>query len=229
MKYKPGLHKKVSSIFGGVSLPDNLSPPPADQNAAGVNSAETSTADSPVSGIDRHFAGGYGKQPHQASAPELKIQTVAKIDDRLTEDQEYAASQRRKLFLVIGLCGVFALVLFFLYRPGLKKVPTGPKTPSQSGIVAKDVEINWPEPEPWPADIRDPMVLGSSPASIGGLALKGIVYPPQGRPSVLIGTEIYYEGDIVKGTSWTVMKIFIDSVTLQNPEGEEKKITMEGR
>jgi hypothetical protein len=228
MKHKSGLHKKVSSIFGGISLPDNSSPSPADKNAAGVNSAETSAANSPVSGIDRHFAGGYGKQSHQASAPEPKIQTVAKVDGRLTEDQEYAASQRRKLFLVIGLCGVFALVLFFFYRPGLKKVPTGPKTSSQSGIVAKDAEI-WPEPEPWSANIRDPMVLGASPVSIGGLALKGIVYPPQGRPSVLIGTEICYEGDIVKGTNWTVMKIFLDSVTLQNPDGEEKKITMEGR
>ena len=216
MKYKSGLHKKVSSIFGGISLPDNSSPSPADKNAAGVNSDETSAANSPVSGIDSY------------SAPE-PIQTVAKVDGILTEDQEYAASQRRKLFLVIGLCGVFALVLFFLYRPGPKKVPTGPKTSSQPGIVAKDAKIYWPEPEPWPANIRDPMVLGSSPASIGGLALKGIVYLPQGGSSVLIGTEIYYEGEVVKGTSWTVMKIFMDSVKLQNPEGEEKKITMEDR
>jgi hypothetical protein len=228
MKHKSGLHKRVSSIFGKVSLPDNSSPSPADKNAVGMNSAETSAANSPVSGIDSHFAGGYGKQPHQASAPE-PIQTVAKVDSRLTEDQEYAASQRRKLFLVIGLCGVFALVLFFFYRPGPKKVPTGPKTSSQSGIVAKDAKIYWPEPEPWPANIRDPMVLGSSPVSMGGLALKGIVYLPQGGSSVLIGTEIYHEGEVVKDTSWKVMKIFIDSVKLQNPEGEEKKITMEDR
>ncbi len=229
MKHKSGLHKRVSSIFGGVSLPDNSSPPLADKNTAGVNIAETSAANAPVSGIDSHFVGGYGKQPHQTSAPE-PIQTVAKVDDRLTEDQEYAASHRRKLFLVIGLCGVFALVLFFFYRPGPKKVFTGPKTSSQSGIVAKDAEIYWPEPEPWPVKgDKDPMVLGPPPDSAGELALKGIVYPPQGRPSVLIGTEIYHEGDAVKGTRWTIMKIFLDSVKLQNPDGEEKKITMEDR
>ena len=216
MKHKFGLHKRVSSIFGGVSLPDNSSPPPADKNAADVNSAKTSAANSPVSGIDSH------------SAPE-PIQTVVKVDGTLTKEQEYAASQRRKLYLVIGLCGVLALVLFFFYGSGHKNVPTGPKTSSKSGVAAKDAEINWPEPEPWPADIRDPMVLGSSPVSIGGLAIKGIVYLPQGRSSILIGTEIYREGDVVKGTSWTVMKIFVDSVKLQNQNGEEKKITMEGR
>jgi hypothetical protein len=228
MKHKSGLHKKVSSIFGGVSLPDTPSPPPADKNTAGVNIAETSAANSSVSGIDSHFAGGYGKQPHQTSAPE-PIQTVAKVNGKLTEDQEYAASQRRKLYLVFGLCGVLALVLFFLYGPGHKNVPTGPKTSSKSGIVAKDAEIHWAEPEPWPADIRDPMVLGSSPVSIGGLSLKGIMCPSQGRPSALIGTEIYYEGDVVKSTNWTVMKISPDSVKLQNPEGKENKIIMESR
>jgi hypothetical protein len=229
MKYKSGLHKKVSSIFGGISLPESSPQSPADKNIADANIAETSAANPPVSGIDSRFADGYGKQPHQASVLDTATRTIAKIDDNLTEDQEYAASQRRKLFLVIGLCVVFALVLFFFYRPKPNRVPAGQKTSSKSVIAAKNAKIYWPEPEPWPADIRDPMVLGSSPVSVGGLALKGIVYLPQGRSSVLIGTEIYYEGDAVKDTNWTVMKIFIDSVELQNPEGEEKKITMEGR
>ena len=224
MKYKSGLHKKVSSIFGGVSLPDNSPPSPANRNAAGANIAEISAANSPVLGIDNHFDGGYGEQPHQASALE-PIQTVAKADGRLIEDQEHAASQRRKLFMVIGLSGVFAVVLFFNFHgSGPKKVDTGTKTSFLSGMAARDAKICWQEPEPWPANTRDMMVLGSSSGSDGGLALKGIVYPSQGRASVLMGTEIYYEGDVVSGTNWKVIKISSESVKLKNPEGEEKEI-----
>jgi hypothetical protein len=214
MSHKAGLHRKVSSIFGKTSLPDSLSASPTDKNVASVDNVQTS---------DSHFAG-------QTFTPD-ETQTVAKVDDGLTEEErQFAASQSKKLFLVIGLSVVFALVLYFFYWPGHKKDSAGNTGTSHAGAAAQKTEINWPEPQPWPANVRDPMVLGSSPVSAGeGFGLKGIVYLPQGRSSVLIGTEIYYEGDAVKDTDWKVAKISLDSVKLQNAHGEEKNITMEGR
>ena len=45
MKRKSGLHKKVSSIFGGTSLPDDPSAKThlADNNAAGADKAGVAT------------------------------------------------------------------------------------------------------------------------------------------------------------------------------------------
>ena len=228
MKRKSGLHKKVSSIFGGASLPDNLSAKTqlADNDAAGAVKAGTAATDLPASGVEYQ---------HHAPAAWPAHKTVAKVAPALTEDQEYEASQKRKLFLVIGLCVVLALVLFFsLYQPG-KKTIANPDMPSDTAITTKASEIYWPEPEFWPVDTRDPMVFKEDAAKLyaleskikGPFVLRGIVHKPEGRSMALLGTEILYEGDEIDG--WTIKEVLKDIVRLEKPDGEKLELKMEDR
>ena len=237
MKRKYGLHKRVSSIFGGVSPPDNLSVkhPAANNAAVDAGKAGTLSSDFPASDT----GGDAAKSPyeHQPSASGSGSKATAKVSLALAEEQEYAASQRRKLYIVIGLFGLLALVLYFnFYEPGSnKKIDADAKTSSQSGIVSKDVEIYWSRPELWSADIRDPMVFREDKARLyaveskieGPFALRGIVHQPQGKSQVLIGIEILYEGDEIEG--WIVREISAGSVRLQKPDGEELELKMEYR
>ena len=238
MKRKAGLHKKVSSIFGDVLLPDNPSAPPADNAAREVDNTRTSFAKSSFSDTQGNSVDEYRKQLHQTSVLESSVvQSAAKIDSGLTEEEkEYAASQRRKLYVVIGLCGLFALVLYFnFYKPGSKKVDPGNDISSKSAIVAGETEINWPQPPLWPDDIRDPMVFREDKARLyaveskieGPFALRGIIYQPQGGSQALIGIDIFYEGDEIQ--DWTVIEISAGSVKLRKQDGEELELKMEDR
>jgi hypothetical protein len=238
MKRKAGLHKRVSSIFGDVPRPDNPSAPPVDNAAKDVDSTKTSSVDSSFSDTHSDSVSEYRKQLHQTSVLESSgVQTAAKIDSKLTEEeQEYAASQRKKLYLVIGLCGVLALVFYFnFYKPGSKKTDAGGATSSKLAIVATESEINWPQPQLWPDDIRDPMVFREDEARLyavesnieGPFVLRGIIYQLQGRSQALIGIEILYEGDEIQG--WIVKEISADSVKLQKQDGEELELRMEDR
>ena len=230
MKRKSGLHKRVSSIFGGVSPSDSPSvKTPIANNEVGKAGALSSD-------ISVSETGGHAAKPayqqHQPPTSELGLKAVVKISPAFTEDQEYAASQRRKLYISVGLFVVLMLVLYFnFYKPGAnKKVNADVKTPPQPGIIAKDVEIRWPKPELWTDDIRDPMIRGSKQAhwdQPGSLVLRGIVHQPQGRSQALIGIEILYEGDEIEG--WTVKEISADLVKLQNSDGEKLELRMEDR
>ena len=212
MKHKSGLHKKVSSIFGGTSFLDEAS-------------AKTPLAD--------NDAASAAKPPHQYYAPAAK--TFAKAASFLTENHEYESSQRRKLFLVIGLSVVFVLVLFFNFVQFGKKTDTSLDGPSAQVMPVKVSEIYWPEPEIWSADIRDPMVFKEDAARLyaleskikGPFVLRGIVHKPESGSTVLIGTEILSEGDEIDG--WTIGEISPESVKLKKPDGEEMELKMEDR
>ena len=235
MKRKSGLHKKVSSIFAGTSLPDDPSAktPLADNDAVGAAKVGTAAADLPASGVGGHTAKPQYQHHTPATGPAHK--TVAKVAPVLTEDREYAASQKRKLFLVIGLCVVLALVFFFNFYQTGEKTAANPDMPSDTAIAMKVSEIYWPEPELWPADIRDPMVFKADAAKLyaleskieGPFVLRGIVHQPQGSSSALIGTEILYEGDEIDG--WTVKEVLRDIIRLEKPDGEKLELKMEDR
>lgn len=233
MKRKSGLHKKVSSIFDGASFPaacPSAKTPLTDNDAAGAAKAGTAATDLPASGVGGHTT----KSQYQHHVPAAH-KTVAKVAPALTEDQEYEALQKRKLFLVIGLCVTLALVLFFnFYQPG-KKTIANPDMPSDTAITMKASEIYWPEPELWPADTRDPMVFKEDAAKLyaleskikGPFVLRGIVHKPGGRSMALLGTEILYEGDEIDG--WTIKEVLKDIVRLEKPDGEKLELKMEDR
>ncbi len=211
MKHKSGLHKRVSSIFGDVPLPDNPSPKPS----AGDN--EVLADKTEVSPFD--FGNpGFGS-PEQPSSTLLEPKVVSKTQP-LSEDEEYEASQRKKLYMSFCLAGFLGLVLFFnFYKPGKKAVVKAKETSVISAAV-KASELVWPEPAVWPVDVRDPMVFREDAANLyvlesknkSPLVLRGIIHNPGGKSMALIGTDIFYEGDEVEG--WTVKEILLDAARL---------------
>ena len=224
MKGKSGLSKKVSSIFGELHQPDNPSAPIADKDALGVSDVGISK-DSPVSGDNRHSV----KQSYQSSGFPAQ-----KSSAPLTEDQEYATSQRKKLFFVIGLSIVLVLVLFLNFYQPANKPTEDQALPSVPTIAMKASEIYWPDPGLWSADTRDPMIFEESAAKLSvveskmeGLVLRGIVHKPQGGSTALIGTDIYNEGDEVDG--WTITEIYPNLVKLQKSDDEKMELKMEDR
>lgn len=207
MARKSGLHKKVSSIFGDMPIPGN---PPAGNTGMSTGS--------PSSGIDNR----------QYATPPAAQKTMPKVSVRLTEEQEYAASQRKKLFALIGLSCVFGIVLFFnFYKP--QQATVKQTTAANEPVIAsKNIEISWPDPGVWTSQIKDPMVRNSvstlnKTGNEGTLTLRGIV----GGSMALIGTEILNKGDEYQG--WKVMEILKDSVLLEKPDGEKMELKMKNR
>jgi hypothetical protein len=203
MTRKSGLHKKVSSIFGDMPIPGN---PPAGYG--------NSSPGAPLPGIDN-------RQAMNRPTPVTSL--------RRTEEQEYAASQRKKLFAGIALACILGVVLFLnFYKPGktaTQNIPTPQKT---TAVALNDLEISWPDPGTWSSDIKDPMIINSivtlnNIKNEGTLTLRGIV----GESMALIGTEILNKGDQYQG--WTVKEIFKDSVLLEKPDGEKLELKMENR
>jgi len=233
MKRKSGLHKKVSSIFGDIPLPENPSSP----MEGNENSAPESTAPQSgprIPGIQDPSA----KQPYQDTSTVLQQspKVVSKPAGPLSEEEEYAAEQRKKLFMVIGLVVVLAVVLFVnFYKPAKKTPAAKPDKLSEPVMIAKSSAIYWPTLKPWPENMRDPMIYDKSKARLtvveskieGPLILRGIVHKPDGKSMALIGTEILYVGDKIEG--WTLKQVQKEVVKLENDNGEKLELKMKDR
>ena len=243
MKRRSGLHKKVSSIFGDVTVPDN--PPVQNQGIAGDSAVATEPRPAPkkhddaqnIPGLRGSGAESHNKQTinNDVSPFRQVVQAPARSADIFDEDEEFRASQKKKLMMVVALAVVFAAVMYFLYfKPAAGTKPIdqpGESTPTTRSQVS---EIVWSQPDAWPEGTRDPMVYKAGQASLhavegtmDGPALRGIVHKPQGRSSVLLGTEILYEGEQYEG--WTVKEIFKDSVKLEKADGEKLELKMKDR
>lgn len=237
MKRKSGLHKRVSTIFGDSPLPGGPSSKMAvsENDAADAERVVTPPSDLPTSDVGVNSGTPHDRPSAVRPAGEMIRKAVPKVSVALTEDQEYDASQRRKMFLVIGLAVGLTLVLFFnFYSPG-KKVALKAEELSSQVRAVKASEIDWPEPEVWPASIRDPMVFKEDAAKLyalesgiaGPFVLRAIVHKPEGRSMALLGTEILYEGDEIDG--WTVKEVLQEVVRLERADGEKLELKMEDR
>lgn len=123
------------------------------------------------------------------------------------------------LFLVVVL--VFGRLLL---KSGSKsKSKEGDQT-KVSSISAKD-QIEWQQPEVYPVGLRDPMKRSSQQTVItvvqtndgddapdSNIVVRGIAWS-EDNPAVIVGTEIYYQGQIVRDVK--IVKINIDSVVFE--------------
>jgi len=141
--------------------------------------------------------------------------------------------QRTALILVVVLSIVLLLVLvrpFGATRRSINRSRVAGRTKVVTPIENNvDFNIDWPVPTVYPADLRDPMEMGSQQAKTETLELvvRGISYSEDRRYAV-IGTQTVQEGDEIFGA--TIVRINQSSVEFekdgkrwtQEVEGEEK-------
>ncbi len=154
--------------------------------------------------------------------------------------EEAILQRQRKMRTMVGILAVvFAVVIIWAVKPNIFQSTPDEATPSDDGAVlttqaAIPRGIQWTLPEPYPSDLRDPMVrIVEEPIELPDpepvadpepeivvdeppeLPVKGIVYS-EDRPSVIIGTGVYFVGDVVEGV--TIVAIGRDEVEFKKDE-----------
>lgn len=242
MKRKTGLHKKVSSIFGDIALPENPASSVLNSQDDDSKKDDRSSPDMRIPGLESPISKPLHQYHKPAGEPASRIQpnrNGPRQGEALTEEQEYAAEQRKKLCIVIGLAVVFAVVLFFqFYKPNKSGKDVDPSAGTEIPVEAVafgESSIDWVSPEAWTDYVRDPMVYRENEARLfqvenkakGPLSFESFVQGADGKFMALIGTEILYVGEEIDG--WTVEEIQPDFVKLENAEGEKLELKIKDR
>ena len=248
-KKKSGLHKKISSIFEGVPLPQPGGPPqpggsaaPPPEQAGGVPSKPLPPAFQTIRGAQ--VPRGFEPRPQAAPGAAPKFEAPARaagqglwwqIKNKLFTPKPGVSSSRQKamLLLVPVLFVVLIIILMQVLMPRPKV--TRPKPPKlTANIASADTKIEWEIPEPFPTTLLNYMEATQpptppSPNEAGTqqveqvkptkLIVKGILFSDD-NPTAIVGTEIVHVGDKVAGAS--IAKINRDNVEF---EMEGKKWT----
>ncbi|MBN2594451.1 MAG: hypothetical protein JXA81_13165 [Sedimentisphaerales bacterium] len=164
----------------------------------------------------------------EIKAPEQITKRIPKRISKRRKDKIFApksgvSSSRQKTGIILLVLFSIALVIVLL-RPYLTN--PGKPAPSRSGgkqdngnSTVANVEIDWPVPPVYSADLRDPMELGSRQRIIvessEDIVVRGIVVS-EDRKYAVIGINYLQEGGIVPGT-----KIRVNKINPNNVEFEE--------
>jgi hypothetical protein len=233
-KYKPGLHKQVSSIFDGVPIPQNSGPQEPDyghaSEAAGHVARRPAFLDADTS-YQREPQQAMQSQPGAITAERRKVdreirrrrswwqQACKRINSKLFGKNSDVGDKRQKTMAILVPI-LFVTLIFVLTRvfgPPLRKTRgsegTGPA--NMQAAAPSEIKIDWQIPEPYPTALRDPMQLSSvvMDGSLGvRLSITGIVYS-EDYPAAAVNGQIVHEGDKISGA--TVVKITKDSVEFE--------------
>jgi len=254
-KKKAGLHKEISSIFDGVPVPTNqgaarphLGPPGPQPGQAGYDSprpAHRGPENPQIPGGPQQFRpagrpGAPARARAGAAATTAGQGALRQVTRKLFGPKE-GVSVKRQIFMAILvpiLLVVFIIVLMkVLGAPSSKKATWSPepkpKPATTVTVSLADTGIDWQMPDPYPADLRDPMQLtdemtaqieaeakGKSqtvavtPGDTGAteqppgtpqeLLVKGILFSDD-NPAAVVGARIAHVGDTVAGA--TIVKI----------------------
>jgi len=245
-KRKPGLHKKVSSIFDGSQIPK---------------------AGSDISGSPPGQHGGQ-RQPPGSASPAGTDKLGGRIVEKPVSQKKTIPQREKKEFklsapiqgvndaktkIKLALIPVLIIILILVLRSTLSTKPAGEKSSAeqsrlsetaQTGDKTSGSDIDWQIPKTYPSSLPDPMVSGRKkyhPDDDSGSQLvdelsgeerddfegdenefevKSILYS-EFSGSVVIGEQILYEGDMVSGA--VIKKINKDSVEF---EKNGKKFTV---
>ena len=122
----------------------------------------------------------------------------------------------KRQVIMTGLIPILSIVLILALVRNLKPVSRNSKkvmmTGQRSSLGFSISQIDWQIPEPYPANLRDPMQFGSVTNHQGSLIVKGILYS-EDRPSAVINNLIVHIGDEVDGA--VIVKINEDSVEFE--------------
>jgi hypothetical protein len=137
---------------------------------------------------------------------------LAEIKNQLFSANGSEADKNKKMLMIMP---VLFLVLIFVVTRALKKpAATEAAVGASAANIAEAnfVNVSWPIPDVYPANLRDPMQAGSSASGedkTGNVVVKGIIYSKD-RPAILVDDTIARVGDKVAGA--TIVKINKDSV-----------------
>jgi hypothetical protein len=221
MKSKAGLHKKISSIFDGVPIPGSAAGTPAvssdaagltgrgggDPAASGLASAEGVSGSLAVAMDTANAAHPVSATPNRSAGPGRKGLLKSLGGGAMGSGKPPVG----KIALVGGLMVAFGLVLVMAIRqPSASKAGQAPANPEKDPAAAKKAADipGWTMPEPYPAGLRDPMVLVEAPKPVEEttievkkpdlFVIKGVVLGARGNTAI-VGSEIVSVGDQIQG------------------------------
>ena len=240
-KRKTGLHRKVSSIFNGISVPKS-------ENAGSGESTDSRTG--PAKGRE-YLEEQTDFMPKVAPVgPKQAVPRPAKAPKSAGGGQTGfdpfgpipIVSEKRRRVMIVSMVGLFivlilVLTLTFSRNLASKKAADASKQAAAAATVTPtdvDTQIDWEIPPEYPERLRDPMestwihdpatgkwteeavVIESADDQQNlidvGIALRSILWAESGR-SIVIADEILYEGDTIFGV--TIRKINKDSVEFE--------------
>lgn len=246
-KDKTGLRREISAIFDGVPIPKKKGDRSESKNQ---KSARDSIDPDVLKPTAPYPQTPQVLQPQQPVQPQPKVTRNKplrrdsalqdtgqipyegfwiRVKEKLFAPKPGVSPTKQKIMAIMVIILLIAL-FFLLVRPFsspsqyiAKPRRTGP---TNLQVTAKsNIEIDWPIPNVYPTDIRDPMELGSlSPSDTiiiettptgtkrPKLIVRGIVYS-EISPYAIIGTQIMREGEAILGV--TIIKINRDSVVFE--------------
>lgn len=229
-KKKPGLHKKISSIFEGVPLPQPGSPPPPPPAPSGEQGAGGPQKPLPPPFQQIRVSAGMEPRGFEAMQPAASVGQVKaepavkgvrpglwqRTKGKLLEPKPGVSGGRQKSMLVLvpALAVILIVVLIWVFGlPGAVTETRKPKAPVTA--VAADTVIEWEIPEAYPETLHDPTRTAVEPNIVTTIEVgtqkveevkplpilvKGILYSDD-APSAIVGTEIVHVGDKVAGAT----------------------------
>ncbi len=237
-KKRTGLQSQIASIFSGVPVPKKggasaespsaASPPAAPERpqpkAPPVPGSVLPRTQPPVEPV-REMPPARVTPPR---IPEPKVGQIPAVPrrkkERIVAPRPGVSSARQKV--AVGMVVFLSILLvFLLVRPFQRR----PSRPAASGLAGQakagvspkaNIKIDWPIPQRYPEDLRDPMLLGATQEVVtktsDALVVRGITHSAD-RKFAVIGTETFKEGDTVQGA--TIIKINPNSVEFEK-DGE---------
>jgi hypothetical protein len=242
-EYKAGLHKEVSAIFNGVSLPKNdgaqrpsATPAPAhqDYSAPKPPAPEPPTQKPPV---PSHMTPTKPKPeqlplqspPKAAPAKQPKADTAIKAAGQIpwrrtleqTKNKLFATKpgvSTTKQKMMVILAPVLFVVLIFVFIRAFSTPSQKITGPGTSGPVkaaaGPDSKVDWQVPNPYPTTLRDPMQFGSATSrTTTGGLIVKGIVYSEDNPSAVIGDQIVHQGDKILDVA--IMKINENSVEFE--------------
>ena len=188
-EYKAGLHKKVSAIFNGVSLPKSngpqqsfATPVPGHQDySAPKPSAPEPPTQGPPAPSHMTPTKPKPKQPPAQSPPKaapakqpkadttIKAagripwqRTLEQIKSKLFAPKPGVNATRQRVMVILAPVLFIALIFVFIRifsAPSQKITGLGTSKPVKAA-AASDSKVEWKVPEPYPTTLRDPMQFG---------------------------------------------------------------------
>jgi hypothetical protein len=178
--------------------------------------------------IEEPFSAAPKPKVVEVKAPEQFKKKIPKKIKRRRKEKIFApksgvGSSRQKagiiLFILFSSALVIVLLRSYLPTPGNPPSPQpGATEDNGNATMANNIEIDWPVPSVYSANLRDPMNLGSPRQIIvetaEGVVVRGIVVS-EDRKYAVIGTKYLQEGGIVPGTKIRVKTINPNSVEFE--------------